>query len=408
MHQKIIDLYYLLMNSNRKIKAFIGLKTGKFKRYSIVPINEVAEEIAIFKEETEEEFFVHKIYGFIKRGSFITTMPKLPLWRIKNAEVYNGSDFIRIGDNVVWPKKEWFNFCKLIPKDKIADYDEGSLIIRKPTHVHKVECGFSLIGTNCGIWSHCLSDYFPKLSMLGKAIEIANKEVTVLVPDYQDSQLKQIIYDSIHKHQNAKILVMRDGEAVEVETLFYIERPCRFTDHEDYVEIGDSIQPKLISDILKKDLVDYYKSLYKIEDDEKGRKLFLARKPGYRNIYNYSEVKEYFIKQGFEVIEPHRFSLEEKIKLFSEAKYIVGPYSSGFSNTMFSPPGTKCLILSNYNRAFECWLTMQEQYFGIDILTVTGTDNKRGSRAHCSYTIPLSKIIDAAKFHGIIEDKEYS
>lgn len=403
MKQLLFDLYYSLTNLCKDIRVSLGLRTGKYKRYPIVQIENVAEEVGVFKEETEEEFHIHRIYGFIKKGSFVTSMPKLPLWLFKNATVYFNSDFIRRGNSLVWSKRNNFNFCKLVPTDKMmASYEEDALVIKKPSITHKVDCAFSLIGTHCEIWSHNLSDYFPKLSMLGKAIEIAGREVTVLVPDYKDSQLKQVIYDSINKHQYAKVLVVKENEAVEVDSLFYIDRPCRFTDHEDYVEIGDSIQPKLIADILKRDIVEYYKSLYSIGDCKQEKKLFLARKPGYRNISNYNEVKNYFQEIGFEVIEPHKYSLEDKIKIFSSAKYIVGPYSSGFSNTMFCYPGTKCLMFSNYNRAFECWLTMQEQYFGIDIMAVTGIDKKRGSRAHCGYTIPLTKIKEAANSLGII------
>lgn len=405
MKQLFYHIYRFFSDLRKKAKLTIRIKTGRYKRCPIIQIKDVAVEVALFKDETEEEFHIHKIYGFIKKGSFVATMPKLPLWLIRNATVFYNSDFVGVDENVIWSKNKNFNFCKLIPTDKMmVAYEEDSLVINKPSNIHKVKYAFSLIGTHCDIWSHNLSDYFPKLLMLEKAIEIARNEVTVLVPDYQDSQLKQIIYDSIHKHQNAKILVVKENEAVEAETLFYIDRPCRFTDHEEYVEIGDSIQPKLISDILKKELVDYYKNYYHLEDSKQDKKLFLARRPGGRNISNYLEVENFFKKKGFDVIEPHKYSLEEKIRLFSSALYIVGPYSSAFSNTMFCEPGTKCLIFTNYNRAFECWLTMQEQYFGIDILTVTGIDSKKGSRAHCGYTIPLSRIIEAAKVHGILNE----
>lgn len=401
----IIGLYHRYKELYNSFMITLGLKMGKYKRFPIEQIENVAEDVALFKEETEEDFYIHKIYGFINKGSFVTTMPKLPLWLMKRAIVYFNSDFVRVGDKVIWSKKDNFNFCKLIPTDKMmVSYEDNALIVKRPSFIHKVEYGFSLIGTHCDIWSHSLSDYFPKLSMLEKALEIAGTNVTVLVPDYKDGQLKQVIYDSIQKHQNAKLLVVKENEAVEVKSLFYMDRPCRFTDHELYVEIGDSIQPKIISDILKKDLVEYYKKRYNIGICEQSRKLFLARKPGMRNISNYSEVEDYFKKNGFEVIEPHKFSLEEKIKVFNSASHIVGPYSSGFSNTIFCQPQTKCLIFTNYNRAFECWLTMQEQYFEIDILTVTGTDSKKGSRAHCGYTIPLSKIKAAAKQLGIINE----
>ena len=230
----------------------------------------------------------------------------------------------------------------------------------------------------------------------------AKCRVAILVPNYKDDQLKEVIYKEINKYTNVEIIIVNENEAVRTPIAYYVERPCKFTDHEDYVEIGDSVQPKIVSDIIKQNLVNPYLSSLSGLGTTPKYKLYLSRKNGkYRNLTNNDEVEQYFKDRGYFIFEPHTVSLEEKIRIFNNAEVIVGPFSSAFSNMIFSKFGTKVLMFTNYNRAFESWLCMHEQYFGMDMLLVTGQDTNTGNLAHCSYYIPLEKIERACKYHGI-------
>jgi capsular polysaccharide biosynthesis protein len=50
---------------------------------------------------------------------------------------------------------------------------------------------------------------------------------------------------------------------------------------------------------------------------------------------------------GIEIVEPHKYSQEEQIKLFSEASFVIGEYGSAMHNTLFSPPETKVIVLQS-------------------------------------------------------------
>ena len=102
-------------------------------------------------------------------------------------------------------------------------------------------------------------------------------------------------------------------------------------------------------------------------------------------------------------MEPHKVSFEEKIQIFQSAEVIAGPSGSAFSNLLFCRPNTKVLIFSNYQRVFENYSSMPLQYYGVDIHYVTGYDDKIQNPAHCSYYIPMEKVISAAKLYGIIK-----
>lgn len=381
------SIHGLLDNSEKCVGEIVNVSSGS----------------SISKPETEERVHTLKIFDFIQSGEFIVKYPEIAVWKIDNATLFYSSDFILTNNQLIWHKFYAYNFTKNYPCDKFLIRRENNILyIRKPYRIINVDVAFTLIGVHSHVWSHALSEYFTKLSQLQLVLDDAKCRVAILVPNYKDDQLKEVIYKEINKYTNVEIIIVNENEAVRTPIAYYVERPCKFTDHEDYVEIGDSVQPKIVSDIIKQNLVNpYLSSLSGLETTPK-YKLYLSRKNGkYRNLTNNDEVEQYFKDRGYFIFEPHTVSLEEKIRIFNNAEVIVGPFSSAFSNMIFSKSGTKVLMFTNYNRAFESWLCMHEQYFGMDMLLVTGQDTNTGNLAHCSYYIPLEKIERACKHHGI-------
>ncbi len=79
------------------------------------------------------------------------------------------------------------------------------------------------------------------------------------------------------------------------------------------------------------------------------RKLFISRGNynSIQTISNLQKVHDLMRKYGIEIIEPHQYSIEEQIKLFSESSLIIGEYGSGMHNTLFSHPTTKVIVLQS-------------------------------------------------------------
>ncbi|WP_228119122.1 glycosyltransferase family 61 protein [Gluconobacter oxydans] len=55
------------------------------------------------------------------------------------------------------------------------------------------------------------------------------------------------------------------------------------------------------------------------------------------------------LDRGYEIIHPEKFSLEEQIRIFSEAAAVVGEHGSGMHSTLFSSPGTVVGCLGFWN-----------------------------------------------------------
>lgn len=383
--------YLKRLHSTYKQRSFESkVRKGSIKAAEIVKSETIGEKVLCFKEATTERIEMQDIFGFCKNGSFEVECPEIDVWRFQNALCFSDSDFVISGDKAYWQKYYAYNYAKNIVKDQyLAEEKNGVLYYKIPQIIHEVDCAFSLIGVFAHIWSHSLSEHYIKLSVLGDVVQKAKRKLTILVPDYNDEQLKQIVYKEINKY-DIDVLVVKRGEAVHIKELYYMERPAFFTDHEVAVEVGDNVQPKIVADTLKEMLV---KPLLAEVEESAPIKLYLPRRGSYRSLQNNDEVEKYFKEQGFYFLEPHKVTLEEKIKIFHSAETVVGPYSSAFSNIIFCKPGTKVLILSNFYRSFESWLVMHKQHFNLKMLWVTGYDDKKAANpAHCCFRISLDKI----------------
>lgn len=409
---KYLNPIYLCKGTYSRIRKVYGQalfriksRAGKIKCATIVNAQTRGTKIHVFKEETIEKVPINKVFGFIVDGSFSVNYPEIDLWKFENATVIEGADYVFLENyQVFWKKYFAYNYSKNVPLDSLFIKEEdGVLFYQKPKKTQHVGVAFSLLGVHNQIWSHSLSEYYPKIFELKYALDDCGARISVLVPNYSDKQLKEIVYDELSKYNNIEIIQVEKETAVEADILYYMERPTTFTDHENSVSLGDDVQPKRVADILKEKLVA---PRLKGIDKNEHIKLFLPRRGFGRNIKNYAEVEDYFRKQGFVFMDyPHRMTLEEKIRMFHSADVIVGPFGSAFSNIIFCRPKTKMLLFSNYNRHFEAWLCMHQMYFDIDALWVTGYDDKTAyNKSHSSYYIPLDKIVAAAKFHGIIDE----
>lgn len=382
------------------IKSFSGLAFGKYKEYSIVKPDALGQPVYKFKPETRETIKLMRVYGFIEGGDFTLTYPEINLWRFEEATVIGRNDFVIKGKEVFWNKIGNYNFAKNIPADNnLIKYSQDSMVIKGGKDDKRFDVVFSLLGVHATVWSHSLSEYFTKISVLPKVLEKEKGIVKVLVPDYKDKQLKQVMYEALKRFERIEIIPVEDGECVHADRLYYLPRPTTFTDHETYVAIGDDVQPKIVADIIKRDLVE--KSVRDAKDPSYPHKLFLIRRATHRVLTNNDEVETFFKNQGYHLLDPSKVTLEEKIKYFYNAEEIVGPFSSAFSNLIFSKPGTKVLMFSNFQRIFENWLSMHYQHFNIDMWFVTGYDVMKNDSSHTNFFVSLERIKDACDKVGI-------
>jgi capsular polysaccharide biosynthesis protein len=70
------------------------------------------------------------------------------------------------------------------------------------------------------------------------------------------------------------------------------------------------------------------------------RRLYVSRNDAKkRRVVNEADLLDALLPLGFEVVTLAGMSFAEQVRLFSEAKVVVGPHGAGFTNMVFAAPG---------------------------------------------------------------------
>ena len=91
------------------------------------------------------------------------------------------------------------------------------------------------------------------------------------------------------------------------------------------------------------------------------KKIYVTREDSnYRKIINEGDVVTILRKNGYKVINPQLYEIDEQIEIFSNAKKIVSPHGSNLANIIFCKPGTEIFeITPSFN---ENEKTLQNRY----------------------------------------------
>ncbi len=384
----------------KPIKRHIKKQLRKLlsKEYPIL-INPESIHKPIFhvKDATWESVIMPEVYLLMKEWKNHSYSPEQDILEIPHCTVRSYCDIIIDGNGMcIWDKFYFSIFCKMVPQDYgLVSYNEHNVRLQTPKMTIPVEgeC-ISLLGVHESIWTHFFIQFLPKLYYSEEAGLLDKENISILFPDYADANIKELIEDVLVRHPNVKrIICQKDPRIVyQCEKLYYIPTPSTSTNNSDYILPFDMVIPKRVTDILRNNIILPRQNKIDMHTDTP-KKLYLVRRSTYRGMVNYQEVEDYFIKQGFTLVEPHKLSLQKKAEIFYGAEIIVGPASGAWTNVMFCKKA-KGLFLNTLCRTIDAYSKYIMQLGNVKVLQVTGWDLLT-SGIHSDYKISIDKI-DAA------------
>ena len=156
----------------------------------------------------------------------------------------------------------------------------------------------------------------------------------------------------IHRNSSTKfrefIKLILDSRNIKFSFIYLDDGFYKFTDSQipQFLDIQKSI--KLLQRyLLPKNL--------KSED----KKIYLTREDSdYRKIINEADIMPILRSKGYKVINPQLYSIDEQIKIFSQADKIIAPHGSNLANIIFCKPGTEIYEVGptfneDYEKIFE-------------------------------------------------------
>ncbi len=230
-----------------------------------------------------------------------------------------------------------------------------------------------------------------------KSAGLLKDNITVIIHAKEDPHAKELAENYLKKF-NVNIMYAEPGKVYCFEHLYFIPTAVRYPNHAFYLMPEDCIFPSVTKEAMKECLVEPYADI--ISDSstaDSPKKIYLARRGTYRTMINWQEAENFFIKEGFTVIEPHKMTLPEKIKCFHGAEYVIGPASSAFMNIIWCKPNAKVMAMSNYCRCLEATGAEIAAIAGAKLMLVTGEDKEKDG-CHSSFVIPTEKIREAYSY----------
>ena len=98
------------------------------------------------------------------------------------------------------------------------------------------------------------------------------------------------------------------------------------------------------------------------------RKIYISRKKGgWRSVVNEDEVTAKLEQEGFTILRAENLSLVEQIRLFSQARLIVGLHGAGLTNILFAPQAAMLELFGSYGDGtwYSMAVNLGQQYASI-------------------------------------------
>ncbi|CAL1691823.1 hypothetical protein MMB232_01978 [Brevundimonas subvibrioides] len=155
---------------------------------------------------------------------------------------------------------------------------------------------------------------------------------------------------------NYSILAPFDLKNYQVDMLEIVgidrSRIIRMDPSYDYVA-GELYVPKLLPAFFTPLYAEIYDSMIQAtcpEPIEPYRRIIISReaRTSWRNMFSFDAVAQILIDEhGFELVSPDKLSIEDEIRLFREAKIVVGAEGAGLYNCCFMSPGSHVVCLAD-------------------------------------------------------------
>ena len=346
-------LYAIALDPNREIfrKNLKDLKlshvsfTGRKQKFTFCTIADVEK----YNHEEVTFFYTGKAICLSKPTVFnpnivvpdsyacMAYLPDAYLAVMKNAQVFAGTDLIIVNNVAIYDEVDTEGSNQSAIKSPIIlAVSANEMIVNMPKIKKHISEGIHLTKDHSINYFHWLIECLPKLSLVSNL----KADIPLLVDDSLPIQF----YDALAMLNSEKreIIRMKRNCIYIVKKLYYPSRLSIVRDNYGLpVYAKDAIYSAEAIRFLRESVLAVINS-----DVEPSRKIFISRKnSSYRQLLNSVEVEELLISRGFEIVFPENLSFLSQVKMFLQAKIIIGQSGAGMANFIFAPKTIKILML---------------------------------------------------------------
>lgn len=272
-------------------ESFSRYGNDDLKSFRMVPDNIDYDEGLYQVASLNSKFYIYQIEDAQLIGEF-------PLIYTHNNRLIKDSVFFSDEHTRIWSQLYYnyvYQFKFFFRKNKITEVDTALLMFSRWNH-----------------YGHWIPEHVLKLKEIGNLPNV--KDIKLVLeknpPNWKLDILNRLGWDRSR-------LIFWDFFSARVNKLIVPSYPVYR--YEDYKWLKENIFPDGVDEL------EGYERIYL------SREKYINRK-----VSNEKELCDFLQLYGFKVIYPEALSFDEQVKIFHNAKVIVGPHGSAFTNLIFS------------------------------------------------------------------------
>ncbi len=285
------------------------------------------------------------------------TFPEIYVTKLENATVIGGTNLIIHENNIIC--HDFYNF----ESDYTSEEMHGRIVI-DPKHkrarmlfVDKrpeyIDTAASFLDACAPNYAHWMTEVLPRIAIFCSIGTL--KGVPIVVNDNLHENIMESLF--LIAGQEREIICIASGRFLNVRNLYVTSAagyvPFDWRERDKPGKSHGKFSPKAL-ELVRKKIIEFSEAAAKREFHEK---IFIHRNSGYRKVVNISEIEKELLSRGFKIIQPEKFSFLNQVRLFKNAKCIIGSSGAALGNIIFAKKHTKIIILisKNINTSYWYW-----------------------------------------------------
>jgi hypothetical protein len=379
-------------NSSKKTVFISSIPDGCKKLGQQITFLNASQTIQITKPKV-----INPDFRVSSRYETTAFLPDTYVAKLENVLVFGGTDLILMDDKQAL-------YDELARKNK-KTYEIKSPIIKKISridatlnynnqYIEKIKNGVHFLKDHSINYFHWLVECLPRLLLIDQISEAKNFPLLIdtnLAPQQLDA-LKLI------NESKRKLIPLIRGNCYSVNKLYY---PSQLSVIHDNLHSPIGYSEDIVYSPLALTFVrNFFLKKLDLQKPAGFRKIYISRKgSSYRNITNEKEIEQLMVSNGFEIVFPEKLTFATQVKLFSQAKAIVGQSGAGMANLLFAPENCKTLIFMSDDKQTNLHMFHALcEAVGLKMQYLLGKSRKNYS-IHSHFKIDLKLLADY--IHGI-------
>jgi len=282
--------------------------------------------------------------------------------------------------------KLWFDGFNYVVWDKdgyiIDEVSAGNCeiidVISRTMVPNKIEGTACLLGGRISSnYYHWMYDSLPRICVLEKSgfsrCQINSFVVTGITKTFQKETLKSLGIDSSKIYST-----FASGSYVTADNLFIPSYGSNENLIRNRCAPGDNLhllQGKWASEFLREEFLE----ISSATNPDNDKYIYISRgRNDSRNFANESELVNFLVSKGIDIVDPQVKSVLEQAEYFSKAKVIIAAHGAALTNAVFCKPGTRIVEMHGPFTASCFWII--SHYMGLQHYTYLTDESKSSIR----------------------------